>query len=62
MHRARMREQWNQTSAIMAMIHNCAFGIKTAISPVELNPYSEQKKKKVYVSGEFVRELFHNKK
>ena len=58
MHRARMREQWNQTSAIMAMIHNCTFGIKTAISPVELNPYSEQKKKKVYVSGEFVRELF----
>lgn len=62
MHRARMREQWNQTAAIMAMIHNCAFGVKTAISPVELNPYTDQKKKKNYVSGEFVRELFHNKK
>jgi hypothetical protein len=45
----------------MAMIHNCAFGVRNAISPVELNPYSEQKKKKVYVSGKFVRELFHNK-
>lgn len=57
MHRRRMREQWNQTAAIMAMIHNCAFGARQSISPDELNPYSERKKCRS-VSSEFVKMLF----
>lgn len=61
MHKARMREEWNRTAAVLAMIHNCAFGVREAVSPSDFNPYAEQRKK-VYVSGEFVRELFQNKK
>ncbi len=57
MHRRKMREQWNQTAAIMAMIHNCAFGVRQSLSPDELNPYSERKKRRS-VSSEFVKMLF----
>ena len=60
MHEERMREEWNRASAVMAMIHNCAFGVKHPVSAAELNPYAEQKR--YYASSEFVAGLFGNAK
>ncbi|MGN0872657.1 MAG: hypothetical protein ACI4UV_15835 [Victivallales bacterium] len=60
MHEERMRDEWNLASAVMAMIHNCAFGVKHPVSPAELNPYTEYKRN--YASTEFVAEIFGNAK
>ncbi|MGN0871332.1 MAG: hypothetical protein ACI4UV_09105 [Victivallales bacterium] len=58
MHEERERAEWNRAAAIMAMVHNCAFGVKHAVSPAELNPYAARKP--ASVSSEFVAGLFGN--
>ena len=57
MHDSRMRSEWERTAALLAMVHNCAFGVKHPLAPDDLNPYAE---KKPCVSSDFVAALFGN--
>lgn len=57
MHDSRRRAEWECASALLAMIHNCAFGVKHPVSPDELNPYAQKKRS---VSSDFVASLFGN--
>ncbi len=59
MHEEHERAEWTRAAAVMAMIHNCAFGVKHAVSPAELNPYAPRKTE--CVSSEFVAGLFGNR-
>lgn len=42
----RLEDEWRQTRELMAMIHNCAFGIKKAISAKDLIQLPSEKESK----------------
>jgi len=55
MSEGRGRLEWNQTSAVLAQIHNANCEKGQAIQPDDLNPYVAKKKQPVQAGGNVVR-------